>query len=98
MEICQVSLSTTRAQAGSSITVYVRGFPANSEIDIRLGQQGQAYSVVYDARVGSNGTTIEVVTLPAQANNGEYWVIEVRTTNLSAVVTASSHTIYISEE
>jgi protein involved in polysaccharide export with SLBB domain len=91
----QVSLSTTQAKAGDALTVYVRGFPANSEIDFRIGKQGESYNVVYDGTVALNGSTIQLITIPASAVNGDYWVVQVTTTNLHDPVTLTSHTIYI---
>jgi len=91
----QVDLSTTLARPGDLVTVYVRGFPANAVIDFRVGEQGKQYSVVYDGTVGSNGTTIQLITIPTRAIYGQYWVVQVITTNLQDVVTITSHTIYI---
>jgi hypothetical protein len=90
-----VSVSNTRIQAGSEITVYVSGFPANEDIDYRIGIQGEAYSSIYDGKVGANGTTSKIITLPSDAAVGEYWVVQVLTTNLHDVVTVTSHSIYI---
>jgi len=93
----QISLSTTQAKAGDALTVYVRGFPANSEIDFRIGKQGESYSLVYDGTVGLNGSTIQRITIPAGAVNGDYWVVQVTTTNRPNQVTLTSHTIYITQ-
>ncbi len=93
----QVDLSTTLARPGDLVTVYVRGFPANAKIDFRVGEQGKQYSVVYDGTVGSNGTTIQLITIPTRAIYGQYWVVQVITTNSLDVVTITSHTIYITQ-
>ncbi len=79
------------------MTVYVAGFPANSEIDYRVGQSGEDFSVVYDGTVGSDGSTNQTITIPSDAANGEYWVVQVITTSLANVTAVNSHTIYISD-
>lgn len=91
----RVSLSATRAQAGDEVTVYASGFPANSEIDYRVGVRGEDYSVVYDGTVGSAGTSSQTITIPSDANVGEYWVVEVITTSLANEVKVYSPSIYI---
>ena len=93
----QVDLSTTLARPGDVVTVYVRGFPANAVIDFRVGEQGKEYIVAYDGTVGSNGTTIQLITIPSGAIYGQYWVVQVTTTNLPDAVTITSHTIYITQ-
>jgi LysM repeat protein len=42
----KVSLSTTTADAGDSVTVYVSDFPANASVDYRIGESGEDYTVV----------------------------------------------------
>ena len=91
----QVSLSSTQAHAGDAVIVYVRGFPANAEIDLRVGEQGKNPSVIYDGTVGSNGTTIQTIVLPTSALNGQYWIVQVTTTNQQNAIAVTSHTIYI---
>jgi LysM repeat protein len=91
----RVSLSKTQTTAGSSVTVTVNGFPAYSEIDYRVAQQGEDPSVIYDGTVGSNGSTSQVITIPSSAVAGEYWVVKVMTTSLRYGVTVTSHSIYI---
>jgi len=93
----RVSLSATRAVAGTSLTVYVKGFPANAEIDYRLGLRGETYSVVYDGTVASDGTTSATVTIPSSATKGQYWVVTVLTTSLKTVTSVTSYSIYIYE-
>jgi LysM repeat protein len=91
----RVSLSTTWALAGSGVSVYVSGFPVNTEIDYRLGRQGESFSVVYDGKTTASGTASQVITIPTVANIGEYWVVQVITTSLANVVSVTSHTIYV---
>jgi LysM repeat protein len=91
----RVTLSATSAEVGDTLTVYVRGFPANSYIDYRVGEQGEDYSVVYDGTVASDGTDSATITIPSDADAGEYWIVKVMTTSQKEGVTVTSHTIYI---
>ena len=91
----RVSLSTTRAKAGNSVTVTVSGFPANADIDYRVGQQGETYTTVYDGKTGSNGATSRTITIPSSASKGEYWVVHVMTTEVKQGVQVYSSLIYI---
>jgi hypothetical protein len=91
----RVTLSATRGVEGDDITVTVSGFPANTDIDYRVGEQGESYSVAYDGKTSSSGTDSQVITLPTEADNGEYWVVRVITTGNASVVDVLSHTIYI---
>ena len=91
----RVSLSKTQAVIGSLVTVTVSGFPANSEIDYRVGKQGETYSVVYDGTIDANGSASQTITIPSSAVAGEYWVVKVITTSLRNGVAVTSHSIYI---
>lgn len=91
----RVSLSTTRAREGDDVTVYVSGFPPNSWIDYRVGQDGRDYTEVYDGTVNKRGTASITITLPPEADRGEYWVILVTTTSQRVGVEVTSARIYI---
>jgi len=91
----KVSLSSTQAAAGGTVTATASGFPANLDIDYRVGKQGEAFSVTYDATTDSSGASSQVITLPSSAVSGEYWVVKVVTTEIKNAVSATSHTIYI---
>ncbi len=91
----KVSISATQAHVGDTISVYASGFPAYAEIDFRVGVSGQNFSVVYDGTVTANGTASQVITIPAGANAGEYWIVQVVTTSLANITSIYSHTIYI---
>ena len=58
----RVSLSTTWAYPGQAISVYISGFPANAEIDYRVGIQGETFSEVYDGTVSAYGYDSQVIT------------------------------------
>ncbi len=91
----RVTVSTTSTYEGGSVTVYVRGFPANSWIDYRIGRDGEEYSVVYDGTVAKDGTTSLTFTVPTAAYGGEYWVVLVTTTSQKDGVDVYSPKIYI---
>jgi LysM repeat protein len=93
----EVTLSKTRAAAGDTVKVYVSGFPPNAEIDYRIGKKGESYSAVYDGTVGSNGSTSKTITIPGDADEGEYWVVKVITTSLRTVTSVTSPSIYITD-
>ena len=91
----RVSVSTSRAVAGDTVTVSVSGFPAYADLDYRLGLKGDTYSYVYDGKTGAYGTTSTTLTIPAGASTGDYWVVEVITTGSKTVVDVTSQPIYI---
>jgi LysM repeat protein len=90
-----VSVSSTRARAGDSVTVYVHGFPANGYIDYRVGQMGSSSSVVYDGRVDAYGNASATITIPSSASAGETWIVHVITTEGTNGVQAYTGGIYI---
>jgi hypothetical protein len=92
----QVAVSATRAVPGDTITVTVSGFPANSEIDYRVGPRGSDPSKIYDGSVSSTGAASQVITIPADADYGEYWTVQVVTTSQASIVRVTSASIYIS--
>jgi hypothetical protein len=76
------------------VDVTVKGFPANADIDFRLGIDGQTFSVVLDGKTNERGEATARMTIPASAKAGEKWVVQVLTTAMangrdvkSAVVT-----------
>jgi len=92
-----VSVSTTRAGEGDSITVTVRGFPANRYIDFRVGQSGEGASAWYDGKTNSSGYASQSITIPSDADPGEYWVVHVLTTDGTKGTQAYSAKIYITD-
>jgi hypothetical protein len=90
-----VTLSTRSVKAGATFTVTVTGFPANADVDFRLGKEGQAYSTVSDAKTDSSGKASVTMTMPSSAAVNEKWVVKVMTTSIAKGVEASSLTISI---
>jgi LysM repeat protein len=91
----RVSLDLTTAGSGDEISVYVRGFPANASIDYRVGRQGEEPEDISDGLTGADGTASETIAIPSDAEEGEYWVVQVITTSQKGGVEVTSHTIYI---
>lgn len=85
-----VTVNDTTVRDNQEITVTVRGFPANAEIDFRLGEQGQAYSVVADGKTNASGGATATMTIPSAANTNEKWVVVVTTTSLASGVEVTS--------
>ncbi len=77
------------------MAVYVSGFPANANIDYRVGLQGAHFTTVYDGLVDAYGSTNKTITIPSSATAGQYWVVLVITTELQSITSVTSHTIYI---
>ncbi len=92
----RVSLSTTRAGVGDDVTVYASGFPANANIDFRIGRRGKSYDVAYDGKTNSSGNASMSIPIPSDADPGQYWVVRVLTTELAeGAVDLYSPAIYI---
>lgn len=90
-----ITLSTRSAKAGAQVEVKVTGFPANAEIDYRLGKEGQPYSAVVDGKTDASGNATAKVTIPNSAAVNEKWVVKVLTTSLIKGKEATSLTITI---
>jgi LysM repeat protein len=91
----RISLSATSAKKGAQVEVKVWGFPANAELDFRLGKQNAAYTVVYDGKTNANGEATLKVTIPDTAVVGEKWVVKVITTSLRVGTETTSPLITI---
>lgn len=91
----RVTLSVTSARAGAQVRVDVAGFPANANIDYRLGKDGAAPSVIVDGTTDTSGAGSITMTIPTSAVVGEKWVVKVLTTELVNGVEASSPLITI---
>lgn len=91
----KVILSSYSLKASDTFTITVTGFPANASIDFRLGEEGEAYSVVADGTTDSTGAAATTMTIPAGAVKGEKWVVKVLTTDLVSVVSKTSAAITI---
>jgi len=91
----RVTLSTVSVAAGGTVTVTVTGFPANAEIDYRIGKKDASYSAVVDGTTNSSGKASATITIPSSAVSGEKWVISVMTTSVAKGVTVNSATITI---
>lgn len=77
-----VTVTTSMAAPGSSVTVQARGFAPNSVVEIGFGPPRSEYSVVSEARTDEDGSLEASVEIPSWANRGEPYVV---------VVTAPDH-------
>jgi LysM repeat protein len=80
----RVSISSASVKPGGTVTVSVWSFPANAEIDFRMGKQGAAASVYVDAVTDAYGRASATLTIPSSAVAGEKWVVLVLTTSMPA--------------
>jgi len=85
----KITLSKAQAVKGDSMTVKVVSFPANSSIDIRVGEINKTATLVFDGKVAADGTASHTFTVPAEADKGETWVVLVLTTDLANGTQAS---------
>lgn len=90
-----VSLSVASAKPGAAVTIKVWGFPANADIDLRVGIQNAAYSLVIDRKTDAKGEDTYTFNLPATAKAGEKWVVKVQTTSLAKGMEVTSPVITI---
>lgn len=90
-----ITVSAVNAKVGAQIDVTVKGFPANADVDFRLGKQGEAYSVVVDGKTDASGNATGKVTIPSTAKTGEKWVVVVMTTSLAVGKSGTSPVINI---
>jgi LysM repeat protein len=90
-----ITLSTRSAKVGAQVEVKVNSFPANADIDFRIGKEGAAYSAVVDGKTDSKGAATTKVTIPSAAKVGEKWVVKVLTTSMAGGKEATSLTITI---
>ena len=91
----RVTLSATSAKVGAQVEVKIFGFPANMDVDFRLGKLDTAYSAVYDARTDAKGEATVKVTIPNAAKVNEKWVVKVMTTGMANGVEITSPTVTI---
>lgn len=91
----RVTVSSLSVASGGTVTVTATGFPANAEIDYRIGKQGAAYSAVVDGTTNASGYASTTVTIPSSAVSGEKWVVVVQTTSVAKGVTVTSAAITI---
>ncbi|HHY89481.1 MAG TPA: LysM peptidoglycan-binding domain-containing protein [Chloroflexi bacterium] len=85
-----VAVTPLSGAAGSQVYVVAGGFPANQNVDLELGLEGQSASVIVDGRTDSSGYVLKLMTIPSGARAGERWTARVRTTDLAAGTSAVS--------
>lgn len=91
-----LTISPTIAGAGDIITVTALGFPPNSNVDVRIAEDGSnTVAGVVDAVADSAGQVEKTLPVPASAKFGQTWVVTVETTDRVAVTHAESTPITI---
>ena len=75
----QVQLAPSSGQAGSLVTVTGTGFPANSALNLTVGQQNGSLVSAIAVNTDSNGNFTTQVTIPSSAQAGSVWTIFVAT-------------------
>lgn len=77
-----ITISSASLKAGEVVEVKLKGFPANADIDFRMGMDGKSFSVVVDGKTDAKGETSAKMTIPTTAKAGEKWSVAVLTTSL----------------
>jgi hypothetical protein len=75
----RLSISTIRAKSEDSVDVYVSGYPANTQIEFRIGKYGVVYNPVYQTQADSEGNASATIAIPSSAEVGESWIVLVQT-------------------
>jgi LysM repeat protein len=78
-------LSPTCGVPGTAVTVTGRDFPVNSSTNLFLGRWQQESAPAGATSTGDTGTLSTGVTIPAEAERGELWVVTAETTGSLAV-------------
>ena len=88
-----VSLSSTLARVGGTITAHVTGFPEYVTVEFRLGRFNQDISATFKNTTDGNGSVTQEIAIPADAEPDHYWSLRV----IAAPLQVYSKTIYVIE-
>ncbi|MBW3553393.1 MAG: hypothetical protein KY466_07785 [Gemmatimonadetes bacterium] len=88
-----VTVPTSTAAPGSSITVRAAGFTPGSTLEIGLGQPRSEYSVVAEVDADAQGRVETTVEVPAWTSRGEAYVIVVTEPDHDPRVTSESFVV-----
>ncbi len=87
----EVTVNKTSVGADGNITVYVDDFPKNADIDYCIRKRGTtSCKGIYDGKTDGDGEAQKTIAIPDEANVGEEWVVEVKTTELGTPVKVTS--------
>jgi LysM repeat protein len=89
------TISPYQVKAGKTVTVSVSGFPANADIDYRVGRSGSQWVTAVDGKTDQNGRATATLTIPSNAGAGEYWVVTVLTTEIKKGVEITTPSVLI---
>lgn len=76
-EAATVTVPTSTAAPGSSITVQAAGFTANTTVEVGFGPPRSEYTVVTEMQTDAEGRLEATVEVPTWANRGEPLVVVV---------------------
>ncbi|MCL4559506.1 MAG: LysM peptidoglycan-binding domain-containing protein [Chloroflexi bacterium] len=76
--------------AGSQVSIVVNGFPANTSVQVSLGQTGAQLSQVTTVQTDANGSATVNATIPASAASGSVWEVVAQTTSGTATAATSN--------
>jgi LysM repeat protein len=74
----QALLVASSGPAGTEVEVRISGFPANQEVSLALGVEGQPTLDPFTATTNAQGRLQTNVTIPTTAQPGERWVVTAR--------------------
>ncbi|MBN1667283.1 MAG: SIMPL domain-containing protein [Anaerolineales bacterium] len=72
-----VTITPGSGPVGTEVDVIAAGFPANTAVEVGIGHWGSEYVVVQTAATDAQGNLSTQVTIPADAESGEEWVVVV---------------------
>jgi LysM repeat protein len=93
----RIGLSANAVLPGYAIHVVVYGFPANADIDFRIGLTGGPYTAVTNGLTNENGEGAGYVTFPTTVKAGQKWEVQVLTTEIRDGMQVISEEITISK-
>ncbi len=85
-----ISISPESGPPGTEVVATVTGFPAETEIEIGVGPQGEEQTIVNRPRTPSQGPLTTRVTIPETAEPGEAWVVAAETRDREARAVSSA--------
>jgi len=74
----RVTISPTSGPPGTEVSVDAGGFPANTIVEIGVGEDNSEFEVIATAETDDAGTVETTATIPESAQANEEWVVVVR--------------------
>jgi hypothetical protein len=76
-----LAISPSSGPPGTEVEVAAAGFPAEAEIELRIGQAGTEYVMAASERADAEGVLTTSLIIPTSAEPGEEWVVAATTTD-----------------